>query len=255
MACAAAFLINSPPLLPFLRTLLLNLPTDLADDDTPDHSLYHLLCAYLDADQNTLSSNANTLLPYLHPDKSPNPDDPALIAAAHLVPLFTHKKCVLTQTSFRLVYDHCSLTGFQRLLTHKLGCIHFMPVDATGRSFRWNSCRISSARYFAHLKPLNLLSSLRMRPRNVVCDSQGAIWWLLLPFFCVVCTPMCLSCVMFSVLTRHTFWFQLPCLLLRDAHLRSQFPCCRREYTPWWRLWTPPLPRCIAWVTLDNPLC
>ena len=36
---------KQPPLLPFLRTLLLTLPTDFTDDNTPDDSFYHFLCA------------------------------------------------------------------------------------------------------------------------------------------------------------------------------------------------------------------
>ena len=87
---------NQPPLLPFLRTLLLTLPTDFTDDNTPDDSLYHFLRADPVADQTTLVSNANTLLRFLHPYKSPNPDDPAAKAAAHLAPLITHIKRVLT---------------------------------------------------------------------------------------------------------------------------------------------------------------
>ena len=127
---------KQPPMLPFLLTLLLILPTDLVDDDTPDDSLYHFWCADHAADQNTLSSNANTLLRYLHPHKSPNPDDPAVKAAAHLVPSITHIKRVFTQTSLRLVYDHCGLTGLQRLSTHKLRCVHCMPVDAASQPLR-----------------------------------------------------------------------------------------------------------------------
>ena len=127
---------KQPPLLPFLRTLLLTLPTDFTDDNTPDDSFYHFLCADPAADQATLLSNANTLLRYLHPDKSPNPDDPAVKAAAHLVPLIKHIKRVLTLPDLRLVYDHCGLTGLQRLLSHKLRCFHCMPVDETGRPLR-----------------------------------------------------------------------------------------------------------------------
>ena len=124
------------PLLPFLRTLLLTLPTDFTDDHTPDDSLYYFLCADPAADQTALASNANTLLRYLHPDKSPNPNDPAVKAAAHLVPLITHIKRVLTKPALRLVYDHCGLTGLQRLLNHKHRCLHCMPVDETGRPLR-----------------------------------------------------------------------------------------------------------------------
>ena len=88
---------KQPPVLPFLRTLLLTLPTDFSDNDTPDDSFYHFLCVDPAADQTTLVSNANTLLRFLHPDKSPNPDDPAVKAAAHLVPLISHHiKRVLT---------------------------------------------------------------------------------------------------------------------------------------------------------------
>ena len=50
---------KQPPLLPFLRTLLLTLPTDFTDDNTPDDPLYYFLCADPAADQTTLSSNAN----------------------------------------------------------------------------------------------------------------------------------------------------------------------------------------------------
>ena len=117
---------KQPPLLPFLRTLLLTLPTDFTDDNTPDDSLYYFLWADPAADQTTLSSNAIALLRYLHPDKS----------AAHLVPLITHIKRVLTIPVLRLVYDQCGLTGLQRLLNHKLRCLHCMPVDDTGRPLR-----------------------------------------------------------------------------------------------------------------------
>ena len=85
-----------PPLLPFLRTLLLTLPTDFTDDNTPDDSVYHFLCADPAADQTIFSSNANIFLRFLHPEKNPNPDDPAVKAAAHLVPLIIHIKRVLT---------------------------------------------------------------------------------------------------------------------------------------------------------------
>ena len=50
------------PLLPLLRALLLKLSTDLADDDNPDATLYHFLCADQTATAATLNSNANTLL-------------------------------------------------------------------------------------------------------------------------------------------------------------------------------------------------
>ena len=124
---------KQPPLLPFLRTLLQTLPTDFTDDDTPDDSFYHFLCADPAADQTTLACNANTLLRFLHPDRSPNPDDPAVKVAGHLVPLITHMKRVLTIRALRLVYYHCGLSGLQRLLNYKLRCIHCMPVEDTGR--------------------------------------------------------------------------------------------------------------------------
>ena len=127
---------KQPPLLPFLRTLLLTLLTDFTDGNTPDDSLYYFLCVDPAADQTTLSSNANTLLCYLHPDKSPNPDDPAVKATAQLVSLITHIKRVLTIPALRLVYDHCGLTGLQRLLNHKHRCLNCMPVDDTGRPLR-----------------------------------------------------------------------------------------------------------------------
>ena len=127
---------KQPPVLPLLRTLLLTLPTDFSDDDTPDDSLYHFSCADPAADQTTLASNANTLLRFLHPDKSPNPDDPAVKAAAHLVPLITHIKRVMILPALRLVYDHCGPTGLQRLSNHKLRCILCMPKEDTGRPLR-----------------------------------------------------------------------------------------------------------------------
>ena len=127
---------KQPPLLPFLRTLLLTLPTDFSNHDTPDDSLYYFLCADSAAEQTTLASNANTLFRFLHPDKSPNSDDPAVKAAAHLVPLITHIKRFLTIPALRLVYDNCCLTGLQRLLNHKLRCIHCRPVEDTGRPLR-----------------------------------------------------------------------------------------------------------------------
>ena len=127
---------KQPLLLPSPRTLLLTLPTDFPDDDTPDDSLYQFLCADPAADQNILTSNANTLLRVLHTDKNPNPDDPAVKAAAHLVLLISHIKRVLTIPALRLVYDHWGLTGLQRLLNHKLRCIHCMPVEDTGRPLR-----------------------------------------------------------------------------------------------------------------------
>ena len=91
------------PLLPFLRTLLLTLPTGFSDDNTADDSLYYFLCADPAADQSTLASNANILLRFLHPDKNPNPDDPAVNAASHLVPLITHIKRVVTIPAFRFM--------------------------------------------------------------------------------------------------------------------------------------------------------
>ena len=127
---------QQPPLLPFLRTLLLTLLTDFTDDDTPDDSLYHFLCADPAADQTTLASNANTLLRFLCPDESPNPDDPAVKAAAYLVPLITHIKRVWTIPAHRLVYDPCGLSGLQRLLNHKLRCNRSMPVEDTGQPLR-----------------------------------------------------------------------------------------------------------------------
>ena len=127
---------KQPTLLPFLRTLLLTLSKDFSDDTTPNDSLYHFLCADPAADQTTLASNANTLLRFLHPDKSSNPEDPAVKAAAHLVPLITHIKRVLTIPTLRFVYEHCSLTGLHRLLNHKLRCIHCMPKDDTGGPLR-----------------------------------------------------------------------------------------------------------------------
>ena len=64
---------KQPPLLLFPRPLLLTLPTDFSDEDTPDDSLYHFLWADPAVDRTTLASNAKTLLCFLHPDKSPNP--------------------------------------------------------------------------------------------------------------------------------------------------------------------------------------
>ena len=49
---------KQPPLLPFLRTLLLTLPTDFTDKNTPDDSFYHFLCTDPAADQTNLASNA-----------------------------------------------------------------------------------------------------------------------------------------------------------------------------------------------------
>ena len=127
---------KQPLLLPFLRTLLLTLPTDFSDEDTPEDSLYQFLCADPAADQTALASNANTLLRFLHPDKSAHPDDPAVKAAAHLVPLVIYFKCVFTLPAFCVVYDHCGLNDLQRLLNHKFLCINCMPVENTGRPFR-----------------------------------------------------------------------------------------------------------------------
>ena len=59
---------KQPPLLRFLQTLPLTLRADFTDDPTPDDSLYYFLCADPASDQTTLSSNANTLLRFLHPD-------------------------------------------------------------------------------------------------------------------------------------------------------------------------------------------
>ena len=94
---------KQPPLLPFHRTLLLTLPMDFSDDNTPDDSLHYSLCTDPAADQTTLASNANTLLRFLHPDKSPNPDDPVVKAAARLVTLITQIKSVLTTPALRLL--------------------------------------------------------------------------------------------------------------------------------------------------------
>ena len=169
---------KQPPLLPFLRTLLLTLPTDFTDDNTPDDSLYYFLCADPAADQTTLSSNANTLLRFLHPDKSPKPDDPAVKAAPHLVPLISHIKRVLTIPALRLVYDHCGLTRLQLLLNHKLRCLHCMPVDDTGRPLRQGPVESTS---FLDVQSLDLLCPLQRR--CAVWDRQGAVCWIPLPLF------------------------------------------------------------------------
>ena len=127
---------KQPPLLPFLRTLLLTLPTDFSDNNNPDDWFDHFLCVDPATDQATLAPNANTLLRFLRLDKSPNPDHPAVKAAAHLVPLITHIKRVLTIPALRQVYDHCGHTGLQPLLNHKLRCFHCIPVKDTVRSLR-----------------------------------------------------------------------------------------------------------------------
>ena len=146
---------KQPPLLPFLRTLLLTLPTDFSDDNTPDDSLYYFLCADPAADQTTLSSNANTLLRYLHPDKSPNPDDPAVKSAAHLVTLITHIKRVLTIPALRLVYNHCGITGitFNKSQT-SLTSLHAGRRIGPATSTRTRG--ISSAPSFVDVQSLDL---------------------------------------------------------------------------------------------------
>ena len=150
---------KQPTLLPFLRTLLLTLPTDFTDDNTPDDKLYYFLRADPAADQTTLVSNANTLLRFLHPDKSPNPDDPAVKTAAYLVPLITHIKRVLTIPALRKVYDHCGLTGLQRLLNQKLRYIHCMRVEDTGRPLRQGTLEYPQLHLLLTALSSSLLSS------------------------------------------------------------------------------------------------
>ena len=127
---------KQPPRLPFLRRLLLTLPTAISDDDTPDDSLYHFLCADPAAHQTTLATIANTWFRFLLPDKSANPEDSAVNAASHLVPLFTHIKLVLTIPAPCFVYDHCGLSGLQRFLNHNFRCIHCMSMEDTVKPLR-----------------------------------------------------------------------------------------------------------------------
>ena len=171
---------KQPPLPPFLRTLLLTLPTDFSDDTTPDDSLYYFLCADPAADQTTLASNASTLLHLLHPDKRPNPDEPAVKAAAHLVPLITHINRVLTIPALRLVYDHCGLTGLQGLLNHKLCCIPSLVAFIRCTSTRTRG--ISSATSFVNVQSLDLLPC-PVRRRFVAWDRKDEVCWIPLPLF------------------------------------------------------------------------
>ena len=197
---------KQPPLLPFLRTLLLNLPINFTDDNIPDDLFYQFLCADPAADQTTLVSNANTLLRFLHP--ATNPDDPAVKAAGHLKPLITHIKRVLTIPALRIVYDHCVLTGLHRLLNHKLRCIHCMLVEDTGPRVGqftrdpWNT--LSYTFYSRTALSFSLLSGA-----TSVCDVGPSGWGLLdtsSPFSCVVSTPRaCLVSCFFHYVTHVLF--------------------------------------------------
>ena len=122
-------------------------------------------------------------------------------AAADLVPLITHNKRVLTIPALRLVYDHCGLTGLQRLLNHKLRCI---PWNASGRHRSLTSTRtpgISSAPSLADLQPLDLFVC-PVQCQCVAWDRQDGVCWLPPLFFCTSSVPQlaCLvSCFSHSV--------------------------------------------------------
>ena len=130
---------KQPLLLPLLCTLLLTLPTDLLDDDTPDDILYHFFCADHGAAASNLSSRADTLLRYLHPDRNPKPDDPDINQAAQLVLLITHIKRVLADIPLRTVYDHCGLPGLRRLLKQRHRCKACVPMENVGRFLQHGS--------------------------------------------------------------------------------------------------------------------
>ena len=123
---------NAEPVLHLLRQLLLTLPTDFDDDLTPDDTLYHFLCCPPDADTATLSGRANLLLKCLHPDKSPNPEDPLVQEAGRLVTLITLIKRTLTTPALRQVYNHCGLAGLRRLLRSTLRCPRCTPSSPNG---------------------------------------------------------------------------------------------------------------------------
>ena len=136
-------------------------------------------------------------------------------AAAHLVPLITHNKRLLTIPALRLVYDHCLLTGMQRLLNHKLRCccFHCMPVEDTGRLV----AEISSATSLAHVWPLDL-PSCPVRHRCVVWDRQGAVCWIPLPdfFVCRECpSGLCLVSCFLSLRQQCSVYRSRACYILK----------------------------------------
>ena len=111
---------------------LTSLPTDFEAETTPDDTLYHCLCCNADADSNSLSSQANSLLRLIHPDKNALTGQLAE-NASRLVPLITHIKHVLVHPQLRVVYDHCGLQGLQNLLSRSLRCPECLPSESDGR--------------------------------------------------------------------------------------------------------------------------
>ena len=140
-------------LLELIRAHLLSLPTDFDDDDTPDDALYHFLCCHPSASHETLVQHANTLLRFLHPDKTDDCSSSNIAAAARLVPLLTSIKRVLTRPPLRAVYDHCGLVGLKRLLDDNLRCFTCAPRDS-------DYCRLPQGRMeYPHLCVLFSLGS------------------------------------------------------------------------------------------------
>ena len=209
---------KQPPLLPFLRPLLLTLPTDFTNDNTPDDSFYHFFCADPAADQTTLASNAKTLLRFLHLDKSPNPDDPAVKAAAHLVPLITHIKRDLTIPALRIVYDQCGFTGLQRLMNHKFRCIIVIVCQWRTRAGRFDKDPWNILSYVFCWR--TVLRSSPLSGATSVCGLGPSGWGLLdtPPLFSCAVSARGLVLCQVSFLTWPMFCFQLSSLLQPDVH-------------------------------------
>ena len=110
---------------------ILSLPTDFNEPATPDDIFYHFLCSNSSADMPTVARHANTLLHRLHPDKA-SPSTDHAVAASRFVPLLTNIKRVFTHPGLRMVYDHCGLLGFHRLLDSSHRCYHCTPTNADG---------------------------------------------------------------------------------------------------------------------------
>ena len=157
---------KQPPPSPLLRILLLTFPTNLTDDDNPENTMYHFLCAIDTADAATLNLNANTLLRYLHPEKNPNTENPDDKLAAQLTSSYTHSEHVVTNLLLHMGYDHCNLPGLRRLIAHGYHCIACISIENTGRHqarLRWTPSTSTPS----HLIPIPML--FYSKPNGFVC--------------------------------------------------------------------------------------
>ena len=174
-------------LLPLLRTLLLTLRTVLKDGATADDTLYPFHCTVRNAHIPVSSSNPYAFLRYFRPDKNPTPEDFDVQAAAPLVPLITHLKCVLGKLHLCMVYDHRGLPGLWRLLSHRHCSFACLSMAPGGWPFRQG--KIENPQLLFSITPHRYSLLLRYARVGLWCGTLG----------CFV-QPRSFCCVVYSLL-------------------------------------------------------